>query len=872
MNAYRDAATALLERESGRLPDLSGLVIVLPHRHLARPFLDAMRERIDGVFLPPRLSTLPELAAAQPGPAASLGMGRRLSMLYGMTRGFAWLDPAARWPTSFALHDLMAEMDAALLAPPDAFGDFAAQLGALGRRLRTEPLQREAALIHRVWRAFHDAGDSPGRDYAERLGRAATAHAGRLYHLGLADLTRLEQRFLASTDLAARELPVTPRRPRRVAFLRQAWPDDLEAAPAARDRAATTPPLGAEDAPELLAAADLESEAWAAAARIRAWLDEGLRDIAVIALDRLAARRLRALLERDAILMRDETGWTCDTAASSHVIDRLLRIHEDGAYFRDVLDLLKSPFVFVEADPAWRDALPDFEGSLRRVSLVRGLERMRRLAEDHDQAGLAACLGALGLARDALAGGARPLGDWQEALRLGLDRLGATTALARDPVGAQILALLDTLRQEMRGDPARYAYREWRAWLDARLARATFQEDDIDSPIRLTHLRAARLRPFQAVAILGANAANLPGGTTPGIFNDAARQQLGLPGQRQALAATRAALIDVLGHADRALFTWRQDDDGALPSPWLEELDLFQRLAGGAALTRAVPMAPLPGATRQPERPSWPSLDTAPTRLSASAWQALLDCPYRYFARHALGLREAEDAVEEMAKRHYGEHVHILLKAFHARHIRLAETPRERLAADLDSLAAAEFGAAAEVSRLALAWLARWRRHGDAYLDWALAQEAAGYRVSDLEIDLERPFRLASGAEVILHGRIDRLDACGEGAMVLDYKTQARQTLTGKLKVPGEDAQLPFYGLLTDAARAALIGLDDARVEAFELPLPLAEAIAEETRRLDATLSALAAGAPLPASGAPSLCRHCDARGLCRREHLAEPS
>jgi ATP-dependent helicase/nuclease subunit B len=872
MNAFRDAARVLLERESGRLPDLSGVIVLVPHRHLARPFLEALRARVDGVFLPPRLTTLPELAASLPGAAPAMSTGRRLSMLHALTRGFEWLDAAARWPTAFALHDLIEEMDAALLAPPDAFAGFAAQLAGLGRRMRAAPLQREAELIYRVWRAFQEHGASPGRDYAERLGRVAATHAGRVYHLGLADTTRLERRFLERADLGAVALPLPARYPERAAFLRLAWPEAPDAAEAPAARAARAAVLDLGDAPEWLVAADLESEARAAATRIRAWLAEGRRDIAVVALDRLVARRLRALLERDAILMRDETGWTCDTAASSHVMDRLLRIHEDDAYFRDVLDLLKSPFPFADANPAWRADLPAFENALARASLIRGLEGMRRLAGELGHADLAARLVDIASARQALAGGARPLGDWQRDLLGALRRLGATSALARDFVGAQLLALLRALEGEMAGDPTRYAYREWCAWLDARLARATFHEDDIDSPIRMTHLKAARLRPFDAALILGAGAAGLPGGCAPGLFNDAARQQLGLPGLRQARAETRAALLDVLGHAGAILFTWRGDDSAGAPSPWLESLDVFHRLVHGRGLKQAAPPAALLNPPRSGLAPAPPpSLAGAPARLGASAWQAMLDCPYRFFARHGLGLRAADEAVEVMAKRDYGEHVHALLMTFHDRHARLAETPRARLAADLDACAAAEFGAAAETSRLALAWRARWQRRRDAYLDWALRHEAAGYRVDARETERERTLSWAEGAEVCLHGRLDRLDTGPDGVMVLDYKTQSRQALVGRLKVPGEDAQLPFYGLLAGATRAALVCLDDARVEALELAEPLASAMAAEAERLRATWRAIAAGAALPATGAPATCQYCEARGLCRREHGAFP-
>jgi ATP-dependent helicase/nuclease subunit B len=161
----------------------------------------------------------------------------------------------------------------------------------------------------------------------------------------------------------------------------------------------------------------------------------------------------------------------------------------------------------------------------------------------------------------------------------------------------------------------------------------------------------------------------------------------------------------------------------------------------------------------------------------------------------------------------------------------------------------------------------RWQKRIPAYLDWALAHEARGYAWSAAEQKVERLLDYGEAGEVRLEGRLDRLDTGPDGTFVLDYKAQSRAALQKKLKQPGEDVQLPFYGLLTGAAGAALVGLDDDKVAELELSGDLREAAGQEGQRLQATLAALAAGAPLPAQGAPDTCQWCEMRGLCRREH-----
>lgn len=872
---FAAAATAILAEQGHRLPDLSAITVLVPHHHAKGGLLAALHAQAARPFLPPAVLTLPALAATQ-AEAGELGQDNlRLAKLFDLLGRIDWLDGPALWPQAQAMHDLLVEMDDALLVPPATYSGFSTRAElAIGRRLNA-PLDREAQLIYEVWRSFGQSGFGDRSAYATHLSRWLAAGDGPVYSLGLANLSRLEQRFMA--ELRERrgltELPVPAVFPERRDLLAEAWREDGEAVPL-RDRARRfagvqpQSPLAAHCS--VLTAHDMETEACSVAARIQAWLAEGRRDIAVIALDRFAARRLRAVLERDAILMQDETGWTFSTASVSHVLDRWFALLQDDFYHRDVLDFLKSPFVFADLDADIRaEAVAALERAIARRNAVSGLDRLAGLVQDNPVA--AAMLQRLARAatRFRIRRGLSISG-WVEVLFEALADFGAGAAIEADNAGRQLLDLLRRLGRELAPESGRLNLSAWHGWLNLQLDRAAFQETAIESPIRLTHLAAARMRDFEAVVVLGADAAHLPPKPDSGLLGEGLRIELGLPGARERVAETRAALIDVLSRTERVLFSWqaRRAAEPNSPSPWLQLLEAFHGQAYGHGLA-AEPCVSVGYPPGQPPASVGPALPALPERLSASAWQKLVSCPYRYYAHYGLGLGEAEAVAETMEKADYGELLHELLNRFHAAHPVLSELPRETLLADLTALGEAAFAERERNYYLAVAWRLRWQRHVAAYLDWALAREAQGWRWRGAEQEFRRALELPDGQRIELFGRLDRLDESDAGQAVIDYKSQSLTRLKAKLATEGEDVQLPFYGLLTGAIQAGLVALDDDRVDMVSLD-PLDEASAAEAERIRGVFSALAAGAQMPANGASETCAWCEMRGLCRKEHANE--
>src|SRR6185295_8360316 len=135
----------------------------------------------------------------------------------------------------------------------------------------------------------------------------------------------------------------------------------------------------------------------------------------------------------------------------------------------------------------------------------------------------------------------------------------------------------------------------------------------------------------------------------------------GLPSREDLEAVQRQAWQQALQvpHCD---VLWRGGDDNGealLASPLVQALVL-----------EGVPLAadPRDSATLQanPVARPQPSGAAVPVPvLSASAYEDLRRCPYRFFALRQLGLKEAEEVESEVDKRDFGNWVHSVLRGFH---------------------------------------------------------------------------------------------------------------------------------------------------------------------------------------------------------------
>lgn len=884
-----DAARRLIALNRDRLPDLSGLVVLLPTLHAAAPFARALVAAA-GVptLLLPRFTTLARWVMEVPLATPQLSQLARQALLYGALRERGWLGEQDAWPLVRELVELFDALTLNRVTLPETPETFAQRLAEACGARQGPSLQLEARLVHELWQTMNavlpDRVDAAGA-YVQRLAALSRDARHPVFAVGLGRLEPVEAECLLR--LAERQsvrilvpAPLDPEGGALQRVLAAAWDEHGETLmERARRLARDLPVSPLAGRLRLCGAPSLEHAAQAAALQVCRWLNAGRGNIAIVAQDRLAARRLRALLERSGVLVADETGWTLSTAAAATVLMRWLDLLASDFHFRELLDFLKSPLVFTDLAPGERrEAVYGLEELIRRHNLVSRLSHYQAAAR-RENLPCAGLLDRLERARRLWPQQPQPLARWFGALEETLEALAITPALAADLAGAQLLAELARLKEEAATAPGSFSLTEWRRLLDAELEAATFRDTTIESPVLFTHLAATRLRRFEGVILLGCGAGELPapGGGT--LFNQAMRAELGLPTRAQSLADQLHDLAALLCASGEILAIWQRHRDGGerLLSPWLDALSTLHTLAWGEGLeaTGLLP-APLPAPPASgTERPA-PTLPPSrvPASISASGHNSLLACPYQYFARHVLHLNETDEVREEMAKKDYGDDLHRILNIFHARHKRVSDLAPEAAEAALRAITEEVFAPRLRLSYLSHAWKLQWERLIPVYLEWQRAwEEKEGWTFSGSEVPAQTELALEGGRIVTLVGRLDRLDVSEQGLAVIDYKTTSRNSLQKRLREPGEDVQLPVYALLAGprVVRAAYLSLGNE--DGFG-PVQPAREIKEEAAAVMARLvrifNALNAGAPLPAQGDEQACRHCEMQGLCRRHYWRE--
>jgi ATP-dependent helicase/nuclease subunit B len=333
---------------------------------------------------------------------------------------------------------------------------------------------------------------------------------------------------------------------------------------------------------------------------------------------------------------------------------------------------------------------------------------------------------------------------------------------------------------------------------------------------------------------------------------------LGLP-SREALTRERIGAWQQALQVPHVDILWRRSDDAGepvLPSPLVQALLLADEpaLAADPRSERELPFQPVP-------RPMAHAPQLTLSQLSASAYEDLRRCPYRFFALRQLGLQEASEIDVDLDKRDFGTWLHAVLGRFHEA---LAERPDADRPALLDACADDVTRRQGLTSGEFLPFHAAWPQVREGYLAWLAGHEREGARFDSAEAEKEMPL-----GTVRLVGRIDRIDRLPDGRrMVLDYKTEALAATTDRVKLAHEDTQLAFYAALLadDTLRAAYVNVGERgatktveQPDVVEARDALIEGITDDLRRI-------AGGALLPALGEGRACEFCAARGLCRKD------
>ena len=608
----------------------------------------------------------------------------------------------------------------------------------------------------------------------------------------------------------------------------------------------------------LHACMNAEDEAERAAACVLRHLHEGRAPVGLVAGDRVLTRRISALLATRGVRMRDETGWKLSTTHAAAGVVALLAAGAPRASSDAVLDWLKLSPAFAGPE------LAALERRLRRDA-VRDWPRAAVLMADDE------FVGAVEAVRASLQG-TRSLGSWQDSLHGALRACGLWAPLAQDAAGQAVLGALGYA-----GDLADVAHphaerrlrlAEFTQWVRATLEAASFKPPAAPAPDVIVLPMSQLLgRPLAALVLPGADEQRLPAAPEPsGPWSAAQRELLRLPSREELRQAQQAAWQLALA-VPQVDVLWRQGDDSGealLPSPLVQALQ-FQELP--APFTQGLePRLMHEVATTPVTRPAPSGAALPVTRLSASAYEQLRGCPYRFFALRQLGLAEDGELDVDVDKRDFGTWVHAVLSAFHTA---LRAAPEADRVALMDRAATEAAHALTLEEGEFLPFSVAWPALRDGYLRWLQAHESTGARFEAAEVNHE----LALGA-LQLHGRLDRLDRQPDGSpLVIDYKTESATRTESRLKAGTEDTQLAFYALLTghDTPRAAYLNVgerDPAKLHESPDITALAALLADGIQH---DLARMAAGAPLPALGEGSACDWCAARGLCRKDFWSQP-
>ncbi|CAH1903669.1 PDDEXK_1 domain-containing protein [Candidatus Nitrotoga sp. HW29] len=916
---FDSVARVILTRHSHEIPDLRRARVLLPNYHVSQPLAQSLARvaNLPAILLP-QMVTLSDWVQSVPLALSVIPDTCRITTLYQALRARRWFADADLWSIARELLVLLDELTQNHVTLPQSAEDFLSQLEQAYQSKRGIAMQFEARVVHELWYAMNNSGElDTARAYQQNLTQLAQQAELPLYVLLTSNLAAPEARFLKAYHQRAPVMIIDLRElasqqpecaaMRIIASSRSRFSDPIptENEREVHDNLRTQESVEEMDALSLREQANhlqkhfpraalghrlhffgahgLEQEARAAEGQIRRWLLAGKKNIAIVAQDRLVARRMRALLERAGVLVCDETGWKLSTLSVSTALMRWLDALQSDFYYQDLLDLLKSPFIFADQAVSERkQTVYQFEQLVRKHGVVAHLDTFFDLTQGN--VGMRMALIRLRQAAEVLHKKNDTLSGWLSALYASLEMLGIVQGLKLDDAGIQLLQALQNWQRELHGDTTRVSLTEWRHWLAQQLDEHTFRDLSIDSPVLLTHLAAMRWRSFDAVLMLGCDAAHLPGTDNSGRwFNDAVRTTLGLPTREVYLAQQRDDLLALLAMNDTVLVTWQASKSGEanLLSPCFEMLRALHELAYGDDLTikpgewdkllestqvRSAEF-PLPPAAAMPAPVARQGL--IPKRISASGYNSLVACPYQFYARHILHLNEMDEVREDVEKRDYGEWVHDILWRFHEQYQVLGNHLRADLDSALQHISIEIFTPAVQRDYLARAWLLRWQQAIPEYLETQLKNEAEGWRYQSGEV----PFELPLSADLLMHGRIDRVDVQAKEASavrVLDYKMMDAVRLRNKLKEAGEDVQLACYAYVYEAEEAVFISIEKDKVIAVAPPQDVADLAQANIARLLEVFAQMRSGAALPAHGAEEACQYCEMRGLCRKSEWNE--
>ncbi|WP_455202105.1 PD-(D/E)XK nuclease family protein, partial [Kaarinaea lacus] len=866
----------ILQQHAERLPDLSTITVLLNNNDAVNSFRLALLNKANTMgyqaLLGPQITTLHAWLNEQIfiEPATASNHTRELLLVEALQTHQHIYGHGSPWMLAESLMDLFNELTQWQVQLPASVNDFIESLTiAYGSTDEvSSSLGREALLVHTLWYAMHqqlnelNMVDQFGAillKLGQSLGQLNSNQ--QLYYCGINQPTPAENEWrkqlfernqLQVVSYNPSSLATDAEAPEYVQCLDLIFNHQknafLNRTQECQQRFPVSPVASVIG---IYAASDSEDEALAVDFQVRRWLIEGKTQIGIVTENRKLARRIRALLERANVLVDDSAGWPLSTTSAATVLERWLETVEDDFHYLPLLDCLKSPFFLGHGQDHLQLVYFLEQHIVFDENIASGLQRYlkhiefrkHKLPEDMDTKAydrLVNLINDIAHAADPLLplldGNEYDASQFIEALLESMERLNIVNAYNNDAAGLQLLSEIDQLKSAAKIAPLTLTWTTFRNWLGLTLERFNFKPQDQESSVKLLTLKNSEYYSFDAVVIAGAEQEFLPRTASQSpFFNDAVRASLGIPTQQDYRKLSyylfRRLLVSTAN--ENSVFITRrakENDEDIIPSPWVAELQAFHSLAYGTDLNdnrlsaiisdaRArikLDEAAMPSPVGATPRAASPAA-LIPEKLSASAYQQLIDCPYQFFSARCLKLAPPDTIKEALEKSDYGERVHKCLEAFHGDVTELpgpfTETisPQNRHQAIelLNRISQKVFAKDIEDNFMHRGWLKRWLLVIPLYIDWQMEQQGTGTPRAT-EINIEHA-TLEHGINI--RGRIDRIDESKEQFSVIDYKTGYIPPIDDVLS--GEAIQLPFYLLLllsqSDHELTQIISKADAR-------------------------------------------------------------
>lgn len=672
-----------------------------------------------------------------------------------------------------------------------------------------------------------------------------------------------------------------------------------------------------------------EDVAWIATRKIEEHLIAGRKHVALVAQDRLVARRIRALLARlgPGLSIQDETGWKLATTRAAAAVkswleivrssqgpskeqllaflkNSMLQVREDVHRLQDIVWLIEQRLMVKGVVGNWsaiirvfdedNEAMSEFEEVLE-VPRVRTKEsQVNRLELNRQCRTLLIQLQNLSRVWKESNSLKRFGGEWAEQLVQDLTSLGMYEGLEADEAGAQ---LLETLRSMQLLKVTPIAMSAWFTLFDLMMEETSYLEKPMpgNDKITILPLSGIRLRKFDAIVMVGCDDRQLPSFSEPGMFfSRQLMTSLEMRGMQEEFVQQARDLSGLLLSHEYVDFLWQsmgESQSENRPSAWLlrlqKDVDLDKHTS--FELPKTIGRLEL----YEQSVATWNAGQyELPEIISPSAYKLLRDCPYHFYVSRLLGLRAMNDLDAESDSSVIGKLLHKILRYFY--HQLKTERALGKPIANLDSylcerlkvLSQKEFAPLIEQDGRLMSYALDWEKQIPYFIEWQLRRESEGWEFYDAEVkvgfDLDLILPSDIRITIRIEGRADRLDVHGKNGMsVIDYKFQSPSRIKTKSKYIKDDPQLLIYATAVNqknivsnksVSEVQWVALKQSKQETgkgkyqFEFSFDQFDAQMVSLKEdLSRDLSAVWSGEKMIATAPQSICEYCDVRGICRK-------